>query len=60
MSIDVQDAAEKMTQHLEKLAGGKTAPKTAPKIDAPPPKGSISLKNMIPNPALRPPPVKKK
>lgn len=59
MSIDVQDAAEKLTAQLAKLAGAKSAPKTAPKLDQAAPKGTVSLKNMIPNPALRAPPKKK-
>jgi len=60
MSVDVQDAAEKLAQQLEKLAGARSAPKTAPKLDAPAPKGTVSLKNLIPNPALRPPAGPKK
>ncbi len=56
----LQDTSQTARESFSKLSGNAPTQKTAPKIDAPPPQGSKKLSDFLPNPALRPPPVRKK
>jgi hypothetical protein len=52
----IPDRAETVRAVFQKFTTVDLAPKTAPTLDARPPQGTIALKSIIPNPALRPPP----
>jgi hypothetical protein len=55
----LQDRAEGAVAQARALLGAPAQPRTAPRHGAPPPQGTTRLSDLMPNPALRPPPRRK-
>jgi hypothetical protein len=60
LTEQLQDQAEGTAAQAKSLIGAEKGPRTAPRYDAPAPKGTTRLSDLMPNPALRPPSPRKK